>query len=391
MPSSTPPPSSASWIELDAASLRANVELFRSFARGSPRLGAVLKGNAYGHGLNELLPVTQPLVDVIYVIAADDALRVRELERQAGLEPRQVVVLGAVTADEALQLARAQVDVVIADRAWSDVAVRLRSEGLRLACHVHIDTGLGREGFTLAQIPEELGFLRETADVLEVRGALTHFANVEDVTEQDYARAQTQAFDEAHDRLLRLLGLDRLQRHVAASAAALLMPDVRYEAVRVGIALYGLWPSPETRLSARLVLKEVPRLHPVLSWRCRSQAVKWLPEGAFVGYGCTYRCPQPTRVAVLPVGYFDGYPRIVSGKAHVLVNGQRCPVLGRVMMNHLVVDVTLATNDDAPVVATLIGQDGHECVSAELLAGWAQTINYEVVARLGAHIRRVVV
>lgn len=391
MPPSASPSSSASWIELDAASLRANVELFRSFARGSPQLGAVLKGNAYGHGLDELLPVTHPLVDVIYVIAADDALRVRELERQAGLAPRQVVVLGALTADEALELARAQVDVVVADRAWTDVATRLRAEGLRLACHVHIDTGLGREGFTLAQLPEELGFLREAADVLEVRGALTHFANVEDVTEQDYARAQTHAFDEAHDRLLRLLGLDRLQRHVAASAAALLMPDARYEAVRVGIALYGLWPSPETRLSARLVLREVPRLHPVLSWRCRSQAVKWLPEGAFVGYGCTYRCPQPTRVAVLPVGYFDGYPRLVSGKAHVLVNGQRCPVLGRVMMNHLVVDVTLATNDDAPVVATLIGQDGNECVSAELLAGWAQTINYEIVARLGAHIRRVVV
>jgi alanine racemase len=118
--------------------------------------------------------------------------------------------------------------------------------------------------------------------------------------------------------------------------------------------------------------------------------VKWLPAGSYVGYGCTYRCSEATRVAVLPVGYFDGYPRLVSGKAHVLVNGRRCPVVGRVMMNHVIVDVTRATHDERPVVATLIGRDGDEHLHIESVADWAQTIHYELATRLGAHLKRTV-
>ena len=138
------------------------------------------------------------------------------------------------------------------------------------------------------------------------------------------------------------------------------------------------------------MLGRVPELRPVLSWRCASQLTKWLPAGSYVGYGCTWRAPADTRIAVLPLGYYDGYPRMLSGKAHVLVAGQRCPVLGRVMMNHVVVDVTRAGKDDGQVIATLLGRDGGEQLSAEQLAGWAQTINYEIVTRLGAHLRRIV-
>jgi alanine racemase len=305
-----------------------------------------------------------------------------------------VLVIGAIAPEEAVALAREGVDAVVADHSWREAGAVLRAARLErpLRVHVHIDTGLGREGFTLEQLPRDTGFLAEDRDVFELAGVLSHFSNTEDVTEQAYALAQLEAFETGVARLVEQLSpAHPPQRHIAASAASLVLPRARYDALRVGISLYGLWPSPETRLSARLVLGELPTLRPVLSWRCRSQVVKWLPAGSYVGYGCTYRCSEPTRIAVLPVGYFDGYPRLVSGKAHVLVNGRRCPVLGRVMMNHLIVDVTRATPDERPVTATLLGHDGDEAVSAEALAGWAQTIHYEVVTRLGAHLRRVVV
>ncbi|NOJ81984.1 alanine racemase [Myxococcus xanthus] len=386
----------SSWLELSASALRHNVAVFRALeGQGAPRaLGVVLKGNAYGHGLAQVLPVVHGEVDLLYVIAPQDALKVREYERARGLAPRQVLVLGAVAPEEAVVLAREGVDAVVADRGWADAAAVLRAAKLErpLRVHVHLDTGLGREGFTLEGLPTESRFLSESRDVLEVVGVLSHFANTEDVTEQGYALAQVDAFEKGLAFLSEQLAPARpLQRHIAASAATLVLPRARYEALRVGISLYGLWPSPETRLSARLVLGEVPVLKPVLSWRCRSQVVKWLPAGSYVGYGCTYRCPEPTRIAVLPVGYYDGYPRLVSGKAHVLVNGRRCPVLGRVMMNHLIVDVTRATSDERPVTATLMGRDGEESVPAESLAGWAQTIHYELVTRLGAHLKRTVV
>ena len=388
----------ASWLELSASSLRHNVEVFRALeaAAGGPRrqLGAVLKGNAYGHGFQETLPLIHSQVDVLYLISPQDGLAVRAFERARGLEPRQVLVIGAIGPEEAVALAREGVDAVVADSSWAEAGALLRAAKLErpLRVHVHIDTGLGREGFTLEQLPRDTCFLSEYRDVFEVVGVLSHFSNTEDVTEQAYAQAQLDAFETGTARLVEQLKPAKpLQRHIAASAASLVLPRARYDALRVGIALYGLWPSVETRLSARLVLGEVPTLKPVLTWRCRSQAVKWLPTGSYVGYGCTYRCSEPTRIAVLPVGYFDGYPRLVSGKAHVLVNGRRCPVLGRVMMNHVIVDVTRAATDERPVTATLLGHDGDETVSAEALATWAQTIHYEVVTRLGAHLRRVVV
>jgi alanine racemase len=382
-------PSLASWLELSQRAYATNAAVFRGL--GAHRLGAVLKGNAYGHGLVETLGLAHPQVDSLYVIRPEEGLAVRAWEASTQAARREVLVLGAVTPAECVELARAGVSVVAASLDFREVPAALRAANApKLSVHVHVDTGLGREGFTPDQVTKgACDFLKDEALVLE--GVLSHFSNTEDVTEQDYAREQLHRFEVSAAELERRLKVPTLVRHFAASAAALVLPPARLDVLRVGIALYGLWPSTETKLSARVVLGQVPTLEPVLSWRAPSQVVKWLPAGSFVGYGCTWRCSAATRVAVLPVGYWDGYPRLVSGKAHVLVNGQRCAVLGRVMMNHVIVDVTHAVKDEAPLVATLLGRDGDEVISAETLAGWAQTIHYELITRLGPHLRRVVV
>ena len=382
----------ASWLELSERAYHQNVRAFRAACGPGVALGAVLKGNAYGHGLLEVLSLARPRVDALYVIRPEEALAIRGWEAERGLGPQPVLVIGAVAPAECVPLARAGVAIVVADRSLAAAAPALREAGLALPVHLHLDTGLSREGFTAAQLEAgEADFLRAAQDVLPVRGCLSHFANTEDVTEQEFALVQLAAFEAGCATLTRRgLAGPVVQRHFAASAAALVLPRSRLDILRVGISLYGLWPSPETRLSARVVLGQVPALEPVLSWRAPSQVVKWIPAGSYVGYGCTWRCSAATRIAVLPVGYWDGYPRLASGKAHVLVHGRRCAVLGRVMMNHLIVDVTHAVPDEAPLVATLLGRDGDEQVSAESLAGWAQTIHYELVTRLGAHLRRVV-
>lgn len=382
----------ASWIELSERAYATNVATFRSVASGS-RVGAVLKGNAYGHGLEQTLALAHARVDVIYVITPAEALATRAWESKHGKQRREVLVIGAVSADDCVELARSQVSVVAADRGFEATLRALRAAGEKLDVHVHLDTGLGREGFTNAGLEKgEADFFKDARDVVTVKGVLSHFANTEDVTEQDYAKAQLANFDKGVLLLQSRAGVGAdVQRHFAASAAALVLPPSRLDVVRVGIAMYGLWPSAETRLSARVVLGTLPVLEPVLSWKSPSQIVKWLSAGSYVGYGCTWKCAADTRVAVLPVGYWDGYPRLASGKAHVLVNGKRCAVLGRVMMNHLIVDVTHAVTDEKPLIATLIGRDGDEAVSAETLSSWAQTIHYETMTRLGPHLRREVV
>ncbi|MDP1826244.1 MAG: alanine racemase [Archangium sp.] len=382
----------ASWLELSERAYATNVATFRAVA-GPARVGAVLKGNAYGHGLQETLSLAHGRVDVLYVITPAEAVAIRAWEGQHHRPRSEVLVIGAVSASDCVELARLHVSVVAADRGFADAVPALRAAGLKLDVHVHLDTGLGREGFTRAGLEAgEADFFASAKDVVTVKGALSHFANTEDVTEQDYARTQLNNFEAGVKVLQARAGVEAdVERHFAASAAALVLPPSRLDVVRVGISMYGLWPSAETRLSARVVLGALPALEPVLSWKAPSQVVKWLPAGSYVGYGCTYRCASETRVAVLPVGYWDGYPRLASGKAHVLVNGRRCAVIGRVMMNHLIVDVTHATKDDQPVVATLLGRDGEEQVSMETIAGWAQTIHYETMTRLGPHLRRVVV
>ena len=382
----------ASWLELSERAYAINVATFRSIA-GPSRVGAVLKGNAYGHGLLETLSLAHGRVDVLYVITPGEALAIRAWESNERKSRAEVLVIGAVSAADCVELGRQHVSVVAADRGFVDAVPALRAAGAKLDVHVHLDTGLGREGFTSVGLSAgEADFFAAAKDVVTVKGVLSHFANTEDVTEQDYARAQLASFEAGIKSLQARAGVAAdVQRHFAASAAALVLPPSRLDVVRVGISMYGLWPSAETRLSARVVLGTLPALEPVLSWKAPSQVVKWLPAGSFIGYGCTWRCAADTRVAVLPVGYWDGYPRLASGKAHVLVNGQRCAVLGRVMMNHLIVDVTHATRDERPVVATLLGRDGDESVSIETIAGWAQTIHYETLTRLGPHLCRVVV
>jgi alanine racemase len=380
----------ASWIELSESAFLTNVSSFRALAGNGRRVGAVLKGNAYGHGLSQTLSVVHARVDVLYVIRPSEALTIRAWEKAHGQPRRDVLVIGAVTPAECVELATAEVEVVAAGVEFEATVAALREARVRLRVHLHLDTGLGREGFTVAQLERGAAdFFTRATDALQVVGVLSHFANTEDVTEQEYARHQLAQFERGGQLLAqRLQPTTPWQRHFAASAAALVLPPSRLDVLRVGISLYGLWPSTETRLSARVVLGEVPVLEPVLSWRVPSQVVKWVPAGSFIGYGCTFRCSADTRVAVLPVGYWDGYPRLASGKAHVLVHGQRCPVLGRVMMNHLIVDVTHAVTNEGPVVATLLGRDGAESISAETLAAWAQTIHYELVTRLGVHLER---
>lgn len=382
----------ASWVEIDASALLHNVGVFRQLARREDddvRLGVVLKGDAYGHGLLPVLSSVHEHVDCVYVITAQDALAIRHFEREAHLAARDVLVLGAVSATEAVLLAEAGVAWVVGDATLPAVITALRAASApRLQVHLHVDTGLSREGFLPHELVPLWQLVRSAEDVLHCKGVLSHFANVEDVTDQAYARQQVARFEQGVQTLAQL-GAPRLERHMAASAASLVLPSSRFDTLRVGIGLYGLWPSSETRLSARVVLGETPQLRPVLSWRCRSQVIRTLEQGAYVGYGCTYRCTEPTRIAVFPVGYFDGYPRLSSGRAHVLVGGRRCAVIGRVMMNHIIVDVTHADIGDASsVLATLIGSDGEEQVGADVVASWADTISYEIVTRIGAHVPR---
>ena len=373
------------WIEIGRRALAGNVRRFREMT-GRKRLLAVVKSNAYGHGLVAIsrLALAEG-IDWLGVHSAEEGAALRG----AGIAA-PVLILGPVAPGRREEAVRDGLRFTVYDRdtaeGLSSAAVRL---GTKARVHLKLETGTNRQGLRPAEIA---AFARRLARLpgIEIEGLSSHFANIEDTTSLDYARRQMAQFAEGA-ALLRQAGFRIPIRHFAATGAAIVYPESRLDMIRLGIGLYGLWPSKETYLSCRLRKRRPIVLKPVLSWRARIAQVKRVPKGAFIGYGCTFRTTRPTRLAVIPAGYADGYDRALSNTAHVLVRGKRAAVRGRIAMNFFTADVTDIPGAAAGDVVTLIGRDGRETVSADTLAALAGTINYEILARLNPEIPRLVV
>ena len=376
------------WIELDEQAYRANVALFRRIIGPERELCAVVKANAYGHGVREIVPLARRSgVDSFAVHSLEEAVVLREM---GVTEP--ILLLGYTPRGQPGEVVARGLRTVVYDLETLRELDRLgRSAGRPVPVHVKVETGTNRQGIDGARLEQLLEELRH-AKGCRAEGIYTHFANIEDTTRHTYARQQMERFDVAV-RKARELGLGRLKVHSACSAAALLFSETLGDLVRLGISQYGLWSSKQTYLSYRLAHPEAPDeiLRPVLSWRCRISQVKDVPADSFVGYGCTYQTTRPTRLAVLPVGYGDGYDRALSNAAWALVNGRRAPVRGRVCMNLLMIDVTDIPDVQVEDEVTLIGAQRENVITADDLADLAGTINYELVARLSPAIPRVVV
>ena len=252
-----------------------------------------------------------------------------------------------------------------------------------------METGTGRQGV----LPERVeGFVEQLQAVpgANLVGVSTHFANIEDTLNHDYAQSQLDKFQRALG-VLEGLKVKPDYIHTAATAAAILFDKTHFGLVRAGIGIYGHWPSRETYLSTLLGHRPVPDLRPVLTWKTRLVQIKELPEGSYIGYGCTYRATRPIRVGVLPVGYADGYDRKLGNSAYVLIRGKRAPVIGRVCMNLTMVDISDIPQAGLEDEVVLLGRDGEERISAETMAEWAGTINYEILTRLSPLLPRKVV
>ena len=225
---------------------------------------------------------------------------------------------------------------------------------------------------------------------LVLEGVSTHFANIEDTLNHDYAEKQLDIFQDALNRV-RDQDEDPPIIHTACTAAVILFPRTHFNMLRAGIGIYGLWPSRETYLSTIMGKLYVPDLKPVLSWKTRIAQLKTIPEGSYVGYGCAFKTCRETRLAVLPVGYSDGYDRKMGNTSYVLINGKRAPVIGRVCMNLMMIDVTDIPDVKLEDEVILLGKNGDAVISAESMAEWTGTINYEVVTRISPLLERKIV
>ena len=365
-------------VSLDA--VRRNA---RSLAQAVSPAGAafVVKANGYGHGLTEIGRAVAPLTGRLCVYSIDEAVALRD----AGIT-LPLLVMGPVEThalDEAVArgLELALWDTGVYLRAVESAA---RNRNTRVRVHVKIDTGVARLGLAPAAACDAFPIYAGSAD-LQIAGIFSHLAAAEEL-DSPFTTTQLERFNRllaALDPVLQTLPVRPLH-HIAASAAAMIWPQTRLDMARIGIALYGLWPSPQTRAATG----DAFSLEPALSFTSELVAVREVEAGTPVGYGAAYHTVKSTRIGVVPLGYADGIPRSLSNRGAFLASGARCPVAGRVCMNMTMIDLDGAPQARAGTPVTLIGTDGAQTVTADDWAEWAGTINYEIVARLPGHLRR---
>jgi alanine racemase len=363
----------AKTIRVDAAALRANMRQFRELVSASARLLAVVKADGYGHGLvTAARAFLAGGAEVLGVHGADEVTALR----RAGIDAN-VLVLGPLGQDEIVEAAAGAAEITVASLPACSAVRAAAAAGAAPRVHLKIETGVNRQGLTHEEIPAALELLERTPGVV-VAGVSSHFADIEDTTDHAFARRQQERFEQAVAELA-ARGHAQLCRHMSCSASAILWESSHRDLVRIGIAAYGLWPSRETLVSARAAGRATLDLRPALTWAAPIAQIKPVSAGASVGYGRTWKALTASRIAVLPVGYADGYCRRLSNGAHVLVRGHRAPVRGRICMNLMMIDVTHIPDAIAGDEAVLLGRQGEEEVSAAELAELAGTIAYEVV------------
>ena len=351
------------WVEIDLRAIRHNLKAVRKLA-GNAGVMAVVKANGYGHGLNEVAAILREGVEVFAVASLGEALQLRRHNTET-----PILLLSAALPEEYREIGRRGFIPTISSLEEARLFSKVAPNGA--AVHFKVDTGMGR----LGALPEEaVKTLKKIAALpLSIHSISTHLPSADSDT------ASTLAQLKEFEKLLKQLReeLPGIPVHVLNSAATMLFPRFAHDLVRVGLALYGVSPIPRFQ----------KLLCPALSWKAAVTFVHQIPKGHGISYGSTYRAPKNLTVAVLPVGYADGYPRQLSGKgASVLIQGKRCPLLGRVTMDQIMVDVTRCKGVKVGTEAVLVGQQGKLNITALEVARLADTIPWHLFTGITARV-----
>ncbi|MCP2604995.1 alanine racemase [Candidatus Aminicenantes bacterium AH-873-B07] len=373
------------WIEINSSAFKSNIDQFKNLIGANRKLLIVVKANAYGHGIIEISRLaTNYGADWLGVNSIEEGLIIKENKIDL-----PILILGYVQLSDLSEVVENNFRLVVYNKETIKKLGEIASKKKKkVYIHIKLETGTHRQGIRKEELLPLIKLIKNYP-YLFIEGISTHFANIEDTTNHTYAQKQLDKFNSC----IKLLKTNKISiqiKHTACTAATILFPETYFDMVRVGIGIYGLWPSKETYLSCLLRGRKPVNLKPILTWKTKIAQIKNVPEGSFIGYGCTYKTTRPTKLAVLPVGYYDGYDRKLSNSSYVLIKGKRAPLRGRVAMNMITVDITDIPGVKLEDEVVLLGNQGNEIISAEYLASLCGTINYEIVTRINPSIPRIV-
>jgi len=380
----------SSRIELSQAALTQNINFIRKKIGPDPVFSSVVKANAFGHGIETFVPMAEKSgVRHFSVASSYEAWEVR----QASTEDSSIMIMGILYDEDMDWVIGNDIEFFVFDiprlKKSKMIAEKL---GKKAIIHLEVETGGNRTGLDDSGLSQAINYLKENSQFFQFEGFCMHFAGIESLSNQFRIQKQMQKF---HDMYTAVIdnGLSPKLRHTACSAAALAFPDTVMDLVRVGTAQYGMWPSPDI-YNIHLQHTDKKRASPlkrVLTWKTDVMHIKKLLKDEFVGYGTSYQASEDMTIAVLPIGYSNGYPRVLSNKGKVLIRGKKAPVAGLINMNVFMVNVSHIKDVKAGDEVVLIGRQKNHSVSIRSFSEVTNAINNELVSRLPSAIPRVAV
>ena len=361
------------WIEIDKKAIDHNISEFRKIIKPNIKLMAIIKSNAYGHGLVDFAKTIENKVDWFGVDSIIEGLKLR----QKGIK-KPILILGYTLPSRVEDAVRSDVSLTVSSFELLEQIIKLKD---RPKIHLKIDTGMHRQGFFLKDLPKAIKLLKQFK--LAPEGLYTHLAVAKDKLYSSYSFKQIEIFKKADELLKFVFGRENYLRHAVASAGTLLYPEAHFDMVRIGIGLYGMFPSKESEMQTNAKLK------PAMTWKSIIGEIKTIPKNSFIGYDLTEKVLRSSRLAIIPVGYWHGFDRGFSSCGEILVKGKRCRILGRVNMDMVVIDVSNVPNIKIGDETVIIGKQGKEKITAEDMAIKTATTNYEIITRINPLIKRI--
>lgn len=378
-----------SYIEISKSALQHNLGFLRNYINDNVIISSVVKGNAYGHGIELFTPLAEECgINHFSVFSADEALRVH----QAIKKENTILIMGATDNHELEWTIQNEIEFFVFEISRLEKAIELSKKTKKKArIHIEIETGMNRTGFNFKSIPQVISLLKKNSDYISFSGLCTHFAGAESIANYYRIKKQRANYLKALKKFEEN-GLSPKLKHTACSAAAIRYPKTQLDMARLGIVQYGFFPNKEVLIEYLTKNKATENpLKRLITWKSKVMDIKTVKTGEFIGYGTSFLANADMKIAVIPVGYSHGFSRSLSNSGRVLIGGQRVSVIGIVNMNMITVDVSQIEDVKKGDEVVLIGKQGELEIGVSSFSEISNQVNYEMLTRLPSDIPRILV
>lgn len=378
-----------SFLELSSTAYHSNINFLRKHFKKNVVFSSVIKGNAYGHSIEEFVEIAlKEKVAHFSVFDSHEARRVKNVVNDRAT----VMIMGWLSVEEDLKwIIENNIEFFVFEKSRLISAVSFAKKcGEKAIVHIEVETGMNRTGFNRNELKWVQEYLQKNSDYLTFKGLCTHFAGAESIANFFRIKKQIISYDEIYSQFCEV-GLKPVQKHAACSAAAMMYPETQMDMVRIGIMQYGFWSSAEVLVDffnkKRKTLNPLKRM---ISWKSQVMSVKKVKRGEFVGYGTSFMADENMKIATVPIGYAHGYSRSLSNVGRVLINGERCVVIGNINMNMMVVEVSALPHIKRGDEVVLIGNQADKELTVSSFGDYSNMLNYELLTRISADIPRII-